>query len=294
MESAYLADCCAVFAGVGSVGSTVALMLARAGVGRFVLIDPDLLEIHNISRHMGDLSEVGRYKVDIVEERIHRINPTAEVIKYRDFVQNVDFDAIAEKLPENKSVLFSGCDKHEGNASACDAAKALGIPFLAIALFSMAWGFFLYYYCPKLGDIDYRRGMAEALKNEREREIAAIGRNDMQAVNHVYASAEDVETYAYQPGVGSDVEYACAVAVKLGLDLLCVEDENYILRLLPYLHQYTQYVLNRDPRLGGGSNLDCFENKPFQYFTIPVEGSEVYKAMAEDRKKRAEPIDPTT
>jgi len=37
--------------GLGSMGASMALELARAGVGRMILIDPDIMEIANISRH---------------------------------------------------------------------------------------------------------------------------------------------------------------------------------------------------------------------------------------------------
>lgn len=287
LESDYLNDSCAIFAGLGSVGSTMALMLARAGVGRYILIDPDILEIHNISRHQGDLSDVGRTKVDIIAEKILRVNPNAEIKKFASRVQDVDFEALKDMIPQNKSVVLSGCDKLEGNASACDIAEELKIPFLATSFFSMAWGVILYYYLPKLGDIGYRTGMQEALRNELKRDAEAIENNELDRVNHIYATAEDVTKFNFQPGVGADVVYGCGIAVKLALDLLNAENENYIFRLLPYLHQYTQYVLNRDPRLGGGDDLNIFANRPFQYWTIPVEGSEVHKLMMK-RQNQAE------
>src|SRR5207245_2078664 len=65
--------------GLGSVGSALALMAARAGVGRFTLIDRDHITPENIGRHMCDLSALDQPKVQAVAELIRRINPTAQV-----------------------------------------------------------------------------------------------------------------------------------------------------------------------------------------------------------------------
>lgn len=60
----------AVIIGCGSVGSLVALELARAGVGRFFLIDMDILKYHNICRHQCGIGDVGKYKTTAVKERM--------------------------------------------------------------------------------------------------------------------------------------------------------------------------------------------------------------------------------
>lgn len=61
--------------GVGSGGSAVAVELARAGVGRFVLLDPDRLELANLSRHLCGLSDLGRTKVAAVRDLLLDRNP---------------------------------------------------------------------------------------------------------------------------------------------------------------------------------------------------------------------------
>ena len=55
----------AIIIGCGSVGSLVALELARAGVGRFFLIDMDIMGYHNICRHQCGIQDVGKYKVNL-------------------------------------------------------------------------------------------------------------------------------------------------------------------------------------------------------------------------------------
>lgn len=66
--------------GLGSVGSKVALSLARSGVTRFLLIDDDILKPSNLTRNQLDWSSVGYNKVDAVENAIKLVQPDADVV----------------------------------------------------------------------------------------------------------------------------------------------------------------------------------------------------------------------
>lgn len=66
--------------GIGGVGGYVAEALARSGVGRFLLVDSDTVDITNLNRQIIALeSTVGRSKVAVMKERILDINPDADV-----------------------------------------------------------------------------------------------------------------------------------------------------------------------------------------------------------------------
>ena len=66
--------------GVGGVGSFTVEALARSGVGHLVLIDKDNIDATNINRQIHALgSTVGKSKVEVMRERIHDINPSAQV-----------------------------------------------------------------------------------------------------------------------------------------------------------------------------------------------------------------------
>lgn len=64
--------------GCGSVGSTVAALLARLGVTNFVLYDFDRVESHNLANQMFVHSDIKAEKVDAVKRIIMEINPEAE------------------------------------------------------------------------------------------------------------------------------------------------------------------------------------------------------------------------
>ena len=65
--------------GLGSGGGFVAQTLAMSGVGRFVLIDDDVLELTNVVRHVADLRYLGQPKVEAVADLIRQRNPKAAV-----------------------------------------------------------------------------------------------------------------------------------------------------------------------------------------------------------------------
>ncbi len=95
--------------GLGSGGGLVALQLAMSGVGRFVLVDDDVLEEGNIVRHVADRRYLGQHKVDAVADLIKHRNPNAQVDKRRgrieqhmDALEGVDMlvSAVDGELPK--------------------------------------------------------------------------------------------------------------------------------------------------------------------------------------------------
>jgi len=63
--------------GCGSLGSKIATMLARSGVGKFLLVDDDVLLPDNFVRHDLDWREAGTHKADSLARRIQLVNPIA-------------------------------------------------------------------------------------------------------------------------------------------------------------------------------------------------------------------------
>lgn len=75
----------AVF-GVGGVGGYTVEALVRSGVGALDLIDNDTVSLTNINRQIiATLDTVGRYKVDVAQERIKSINPDCVVTTHKCF-----------------------------------------------------------------------------------------------------------------------------------------------------------------------------------------------------------------
>ena len=90
----------AVF-GIGGVGGYVCEALVRSGIGAFELVDMDTVSISNLNRQIIALeSTIGRYKAEVMKERMLDINPSVRVS-----VRNCFF------LPENADTFdFTGYD----------------------------------------------------------------------------------------------------------------------------------------------------------------------------------------
>ena len=75
--------------GIGGVGGDVAESLARAGIKNLILIDNDTISISNINRQIIALhSTIGKYKVDVMRERLKDINPNINIITFKTFIKD--------------------------------------------------------------------------------------------------------------------------------------------------------------------------------------------------------------
>jgi sulfur carrier protein ThiS adenylyltransferase len=74
---------CVGIAGCGGLGSHVALSLARVGIGRLILVDPDVVEPSNLNRQHYFVDQIGAFKVDALKEILLRANPFVEVETHR-------------------------------------------------------------------------------------------------------------------------------------------------------------------------------------------------------------------
>lgn len=66
-------------AGLGGLGSNIAVSLTRAGVGELLLVDFDRVEISNLNRQQYDIGDLGRLKTEALRERLLKINPYVTV-----------------------------------------------------------------------------------------------------------------------------------------------------------------------------------------------------------------------
>lgn len=61
--------------GLGGLGSNIAVSLARAGIGRLILIDFDKVDLTNLHRQQYKVSQIGQYKTDALSENLKEIAP---------------------------------------------------------------------------------------------------------------------------------------------------------------------------------------------------------------------------
>jgi sulfur carrier protein ThiS adenylyltransferase len=66
-------------AGLGGLGSNVAVALARTNVGKLIIADFDKVEESNLNRQQYFVDQLGRGKVEAMTENLRRINPNVEI-----------------------------------------------------------------------------------------------------------------------------------------------------------------------------------------------------------------------
>ena len=85
-------------AGLGGLGSNVAVALTRLRVGKLILVDFDTIEESNLNRQNYFNDQIGQHKVDASLENLRRINPEADLEGHK-----------ARLTPEKIPGIFKGC-----------------------------------------------------------------------------------------------------------------------------------------------------------------------------------------
>lgn len=86
-------------AGLGGLGSNIAVHLARLGVGRLVLVDFDTVDVTNLNRQHYTMKDIGVPKTLALLEQLEEINP---YLQYEPYTERV--------IPANVTRMFAGCD----------------------------------------------------------------------------------------------------------------------------------------------------------------------------------------
>ena len=186
--------------GIGGVGSFVVEGLARAGVGNFILVDKDVVDITNLNRQIiATRKTIGRPKVEVAKERILEINPNAKVEIYQEFF-----------LPETKGILDNTVDYIVDSIDTVTAkielavrAKKLNIPIIS----SMGTGNKLNPIRFEVTDI-YKTEVCPLAKVMRK-ELRARG---IEKLKVVYSKEEPIKTQQENCNVPGSVSYVPSVA----------------------------------------------------------------------------------
>lgn len=99
-------------AGLGGLGSTVAVALARLGIGSLILVDFDIVEPSNLNRQQYFIHQIGMYKVDALKENIYIINPYVNVQTYNERINPNNL----ERIFKDAQVIVEAFDRAEEKA----------------------------------------------------------------------------------------------------------------------------------------------------------------------------------
>lgn len=260
LETGMMKSMTAVISGCGSVGSYVALELARSGVGRFLLIDHDVLGYTNICRHQCGISDVGRYKTLAVADRIRLINPEAEIGVQNSLVENVP-PVIFEEFCGPDSVIVGCADNRQGDLFTCKIAAHYKMPMISIGFWERAFAGEVFYWIPENSDLACYQCFTKALGDISGR----------QSVNRrFYTTETDLSKVTFMPGISVDITFVTNIGVKIILDILNRKNTKFVPRLLDGLTQFT-LIANTNKKEVGGDQAAIF-SYPLQVTTsITVE-----------------------
>lgn len=117
----------AAVVGLGALGCVSSDLLARAGVGRLVVVDRDLVELNNLQRQtLYEESDVGTPKAFAAQKRLSRVNSEIDVDA---IVKDVNSRRVLTVLGDAE-VVVDGTDNLETRYLLNDASVKLGVPFV--------------------------------------------------------------------------------------------------------------------------------------------------------------------
>lgn len=260
LETDVMAQKRAVILGCGSVGSLVAMELARAGVGYFLLCDADIVEYHNVCRHQCGIEDVGDLKVNALSRKLQNINPNIKVIRFEGIVQNLPKSTLDEFCVANQTIFVGCADNRDADIYANRISIYYSAFFLSIGFWERAYAGEIFYHIPGKGMPCYECALGSGGN------ISARA----QANHHIYSNQENTEGLKFEPGISVDINFITTIGIKLIIDILNSTDPAYIPRLLNNLAQYT-IVCNTDNPKIGGEMVEIF-SYPLQVTTSLVVG----------------------
>lgn len=102
----------ATICGLGGLGSNIAIALARAGIGRLILVDFDRVDITNLHRQQYKAEQIGEYKTEALAANLLEISPYTEV---KGVTEKVTEDNFLELL-EGADIVCEAFDNAEAKA----------------------------------------------------------------------------------------------------------------------------------------------------------------------------------
>lgn len=178
----------AVF-GAGGVGGYAIEALARTAVGYMDIYDGDIISETNINRQIIALeSMVGRYKTEVFKERIHEINPEAEINAINKFITR---DNISEIDFYKYDYIIDAVDTVSAKLAIIESAKKAGVPVIS----SMGAGNKLDPTAFKIADISETKicPLARVMRKE-------LSRRGISDVKVVYSEEEAITPHESEEG----------------------------------------------------------------------------------------------
>ena len=194
--------------GAGGVGGLHILTLARLGVGKFNIADPDTFEAANVSRQFGASQKTyGKNKAEVLAEMVQDINPQAEINIFTVGVSENNVDTFLSDC----AVLVDGIDFFELNIRRMLFYKAREKGIFAITSAPLGFGSTLQIFDPQGMDFDSYFGTRD--DQPLEKNLAAFAAGLTPHPYHI--SYMDLSKVRLKEKKGPAVAPACTLATSL-------------------------------------------------------------------------------
>lgn len=208
-ETDVLRDSGVAILGLGSGGSFIARELAKAGVGKFFILDDDRLEIANVARHECGLSDVGRLKVNAIRDLIHDHNPAADVSVSTERITGESRGRVQEQIDRaGVSLVIGATDNRESRLLTNRMCLMSKTPLILGGVYRRAYGGIVQRVIPDLTAcyqcyVQALPAQAADYEISSETAAAAVAYSDRPVIP--------------QPGLSSDIVPIALLMAKLAL-----------------------------------------------------------------------------
>lgn len=234
-----LSEVSVAIVGLGSLGSKIAVSLARAGVRRFILIDDDVLVPHNLVRNELNWLDVGFSKVDTVARVLKRVaigvDVTTRVLRMAG-QENPQLVSIMSADLSKCTLVIDATANPQAFVALAALAKRGQIPMVWGEVFGGGGGALMARSRPGL-DADplsiraHIHGVMESMSPVPEGQVMDY---DLEAEGRVYIASD------------ADVTVLAATMTQFALDIVCAEGES-VYPVAAYLMGFRKYWEFRCP-----------------------------------------------
>ncbi|MHA2136555.1 MAG: HesA/MoeB/ThiF family protein [Candidatus Hodarchaeales archaeon] len=210
--------------GMGSGGSLLALYLAKSGIRDLIFIDDDRLEVHNIIRHISDLTQLGRYKTKAVKDYIHNRIPSVKIqtLEQKFIIHTkADADHFLE-LFSDIDLLIAVSGEHDVNFSVNDFVHTnnLKFPIIYAGTFEGVKGGLMFKVDPRKDDLCYHCVYADSLAYPLTDGATGGSIPTTNELEKKIVYDRSMQEQLAQPGLGLDIDNLTILLAKYSLATL--------------------------------------------------------------------------
>lgn len=237
-------------AGMGGVGGVHAVTLARLGIGKFTIADPDTFEVANFNRQYGAMvSSIGKSKADVMKKIILDINPKADVRVFKEAIGKKNVDSFLQDV----DLFVDGIDAFVIRPRRLLYKKVAERGIYAVGAGPIGFSTAFFIFDPNGMSFDDYFDFSDDM-SDRDLFLHFIAGNCPRLLQRPYMDASYVDVKAH---TGPSAGLACQLcAGVVGANVVKIILQRGPVHPAPYYHQFDAYreIYKRGYLLGGNKN----------------------------------------